>query len=92
MNDSIRQIDLSDFVLFGGGFMGESYNHRHNPDIMLKLYSPERADWAIRQHECAMQAYASGIPTPEPWRHVRRWESTSASSATAIPISTCPFF
>ena len=51
--------------------MGESYNHKCNPDIMLKLYSPERADWAIREHECAKQAYALGIPTPEPGDLVR---------------------
>ena len=34
------QIDLSDYEISGGGYNGESYNHKHDPSIMLKLYMP----------------------------------------------------
>jgi len=71
MNDKGRLIDLNDFVLFGGGFMGESYNHKQNPDIMLKLYPLNWTWMAVKEHERAMQAYALGIPTPEPGDLVR---------------------
>ena len=32
-----RLIDLNDYILTGGGFMGESYNHKDNPELMLKM-------------------------------------------------------
>lgn len=35
-------LDLNDFILAGGGFMGESYNHKDNPELMLKVYP---LDW-----------------------------------------------
>lgn len=46
--------------------MGESYNHRHDSDIMLKLYPMDWTWMAEQEHRRAMQAYAMGIPTPEP--------------------------
>ena len=42
MTDPVK-ISLSDYVLAGGGFNGESYNHRTDPDVMLKLYSPAKS-------------------------------------------------
>lgn len=38
-----KKINLSDFVLFGGGANGESYNHKEDPSLMLKLYFPGTA-------------------------------------------------
>ena len=34
------KISLDDYVLFGGGANGESYDNRQDPSIMLKLYFP----------------------------------------------------
>lgn len=66
-----KQIDLNDYVLSGGGYMGESYNHKSNPDLMLKLYSTQRAALSLLEYDCACKAYALGIPTPEPGQLVK---------------------
>ena len=34
------KISLSDYVLSGGGANGESYDHKTDPSVMLKLYFP----------------------------------------------------
>ena len=46
--------------------MGESYNHRDDPGIILKLYPIDWASFAEKEYDCAGKAYALGIPTPEP--------------------------
>jgi uncharacterized protein (TIGR02172 family) len=61
-----KLIDLNDFILAGGGFMGESYNHRDNPGIMLKLYPLDWAHLAVKEYDRAGKALALGVPTPEP--------------------------
>ena len=33
-------ISLDDYVLTGGGANGESFDHRSDPSVMLKLYFP----------------------------------------------------
>ena len=37
--EAIR-IDLADYEYAGEGANGVSYNHRYDPDVMLKLYRP----------------------------------------------------
>ena len=66
-----KLIDLSDFILAGGGFMGESYNHRDDPGIMLKLYPLDWTKLAEKEFDRAGKAYALGIPTPEPKAFVK---------------------
>ena len=61
-----KLIDLNDYLLTGGGFMGESYNHKDNPEIMLKVYPLDWTRLADKEYDCAKKAYALGIPTPEP--------------------------
>ena len=34
------EINLDDYVLFGGGANGDSFNHKTDPTVMLKLYRP----------------------------------------------------
>lgn len=34
------KISLDDYVLSGGGANGESYDHKSDPSVMLKLYFP----------------------------------------------------
>lgn len=64
------QIDLSDYEISGGGFNGESYNHKHNPSIMLKLYMPGKIQQPLDEMELARKVYELGIPTPEPGEYV----------------------
>jgi len=34
------KISLNDYILSGGGANGESYDHKTDPSVMLKLYFP----------------------------------------------------
>ncbi len=58
-------IDLNDYVRTGEGANGASYNHKTDPNIMLKLYF-RNFENAQRELELAQKVYAAGIPTPEP--------------------------
>ena len=59
------KIDLNDYVRVGEGANGASYNHKTNPDIMLKMYF-RNFEAAALELELAQKVYAVGIPTPEP--------------------------
>lgn len=61
-----KTINPEDFILVGGGRWVESFNHRENPDIMLKLYAPEHKQMALDEYDRAQKVYGLGIPTPEP--------------------------
>ena len=65
-----RHISLNDFVLSGGGFNGESYDHKGNPDLMLKLYFPGKIQQPFDEMLMARKVYNLGIPTPEPGEYV----------------------
>lgn len=67
--DAIR-ISLDDFVLSGGGFNGESYDHKTDPTVMLKLYFPGKIQQPLDEMRLAQKVYATGIPSPEPGRYV----------------------
>ena len=58
-------IDLNDYIRTGEGANGASFNHKTNPDIMLKLYF-RNFEAAAKELELARKVYAAGIPTPEP--------------------------
>lgn len=58
-------IDLNDYERVGEGANGASYNHKTNPDIMLKLYL-RNFEAAEKELELAQKVYNMGIPTPEP--------------------------
>lgn len=67
--DAIK-INLDDYVHAGEGANGESYNHRFNPDIMMKLYNPGKIQQPLDEMILARKVYALGIPTPEPGEYV----------------------
>ena len=46
--------------------MGESYNSKDNPEIMLKVYPLDWTRLAQKEYDRSGKAYALGIPTPEP--------------------------
>ena len=64
------KISLSDYVLSGGGANGESYDHREDPSMMLKLYFPGKIQQPLDEMMLARKVYAAGIPTPEPGDYV----------------------
>jgi len=64
------KIDLNDYVLTGGGFNGESYDHKTDPSIMLKLYHPGKIQQPLNEMNLARKVFETGIPTPEPGEYV----------------------
>lgn len=64
------KISLDDYVLFGGGANGESYDHKQDPSIMLKLYFPGKIQQPLDEMNLARKVYDMGIPTPEPGEYV----------------------
>ena len=67
--DAIK-ISLDDYVLSGGGANGESYDHRSDPSVMLKLYFPGKITQPLDEMQLARKVYGLGIPTPEPGDYV----------------------
>lgn len=59
------RIDLNDYERVGEGANGASYNHKTDPDIMLKVYF-RNFEAAAKELELAQKVYRKGIPTPEP--------------------------
>lgn len=64
------KIHLSDYVLSGGGANGESFDHKTDPSVMLKLYFPGKIQQPLDEMMLARKVYAMGIPTPEPGEYV----------------------
>ncbi|MBP5689809.1 MAG: phosphotransferase [Bacteroidales bacterium] len=67
--DAIK-LSLSDYVLSGGGANGESYDHKTDPSVMLKLYFPGKIQQPLDEMMLARKVYDMGIPTPEPGEYV----------------------
>ena len=64
------KISLDDYVLSGGGANGESYDHKTDPSVMLKLYFPGKIQQPLDEMLLSRKVYALGIPTPEPGEYV----------------------
>ena len=64
------KISLNDYELSGGGANGESYNHKTDPGIMLKLYFPGKIQQPLDEMLLARKVYDMGIPSPEPGDYV----------------------
>ena len=64
------KISLKDYVLFGGGANGESYDCVSDPSLMLKLYFPGKIQQPLDEMLLARKVYEMGIPTPEPGEYV----------------------
>ena len=67
--EAIR-ISLDDYILTGGGFNGESYDHKTDSSIMLKLYHPGKVRQPLDEMLLARKVYEMGIPTPKPGEYV----------------------
>lgn len=64
------KISLDDYILSGGGANGESYDHKTDPSVMLKLYFPGKIKQPLDEMNLARKVYDIGIPTPEPGEYV----------------------
>ena len=64
------KISLNDYILTGGGANGESYDHRSDPSVMLKLYFPGKIQQPLDEMMLARKVFNMGIPTPEPGDYV----------------------
>ena len=64
------KITLNDYVLSGGGANGESYDHKTDPSVMLKLYFPGKIQQPLDEMKLAKKVYDMGILTPEPGEYV----------------------
>ena len=64
------KISLDDYILTGGGYNGESYDHKTDPTVMLKLYHPGKIQQPLDEMMLARKVYDLGIPTPEPGEYV----------------------
>lgn len=64
------KISLNDYVLSGGGANGESFDHKTDPSVMLKLYFPGKIQQPLDEMLLARKVYELGIPTPEPGEYV----------------------
>ena len=64
------KISLDDYVLSGGGANGESFDHKTDPSVMLKLYFPGKIQQPLDEMLLARKVYELGIPTPEPGEYV----------------------
>ncbi|MBQ9410022.1 MAG: phosphotransferase [Bacteroidales bacterium] len=64
------KIDLADYIHSGEGANGESFNHRTDPDIMMKLYNPGKVQQPLDEMLMARKVFELGIPTPEPGEYV----------------------
>lgn len=63
-------VDMADYEYAGEGANGVSYNHRRDPDVMLKLYQPGKVRQPLDEMLVARKVFATGIPTPEPGEYV----------------------
>lgn len=64
------KISLDDYVLSGGGANGESYDHKTDPTVMLKLYHSGKVQQPLDEMMLSRKVYDIGIPTPEPGEYV----------------------
>lgn len=63
-------ISLDDYIHSGEGANGESYDHRSDPTVMLKLYFPGKIQQPLDEMLVARKVWEAGIPTPEPGEYV----------------------
>ena len=80
-----KKISLNDYVLFGGGANGESYDFKADPSIMLKLYFPGKIQQPLDEMLLARKVYEIGSPTPEPGEYVVTEDGRYGSDSTGFP-------
>lgn len=64
------KINLDDYIHSGEGANGESFDHKTDKDIMMKLYNPGKITQPFDEMMMARKVFDMGIPTPEPGDYV----------------------
>lgn len=60
-------LDMRDYERAGEGANGESYNHKTDPGIMVKIYNASMEPELIKTElDIARKVFDAGIPSPEP--------------------------
>lgn len=60
-------IDLNEYEHSGEGANGDSFHHKTNPNIMIKLYNKTAPyDIIVNELQLSHKVYELGIPTPKP--------------------------
>lgn len=62
----MREINLDEWVLSGEGAQGQSYNHKNDKSLMLKLYTEAWNADVEKEHRIAQTVAQLGISTPKP--------------------------
>ena len=66
MNQEIRQINMDDWVLSGGGANGMSYDHKEDNSLMLKMNKKSLPkEHTIREFQRSQSLYEMGISCPK---------------------------
>jgi uncharacterized protein (TIGR02172 family) len=66
-----KMIDLKDWVPFGGGGFGDSYYHKTDDSVVLKLNKPNiPARRALIEYQRSKAVYEMGIPSAQPFDYV----------------------
>ena len=73
------KITLNDYILSGGGANGESYDHKTDPSVMLKLYFPGKIQQPLDEMMLARKVYAMGIRQSQ----ANMWSPKMAGTASA---------
>ena len=60
------KIDLNDYVHSGEGANGESFNHRTDPSIMMKLYNPGKVQQPLDEMLMAARYMHWAFPRRSP--------------------------
>ncbi len=67
----IREINIEEWELFGGGAEGEGYNNKKDSGLMLKLYNENtRDEVSVRDYNISKAVASLGLPTPEAYEIV----------------------
>ena len=65
------KINLEEYDLAGAGYNGESYNHKTDKSLMLKLYFKQAPVSIIESElENAHKVYELGVPSPKPGEYI----------------------
>ncbi|MBR0295083.1 MAG: TIGR02172 family protein [Bacilli bacterium] len=63
--NNLRKINLDDWILFGGGATSDTYYHKNDDKVMLKVFLPTVDRSApIREFELTDKVYKLGVKTP----------------------------
>ena len=87
------KITLNDYILSGGGANGESYDHKTDPSVMLKLYFPGKIQQPLDEMKLAKKVYDMGISTPlilAPRATILRWRDNMQRNLHRCACSCMP--